>query len=124
MRELLDVLKIRVPVLQAPMASGPVGPELVAAVSRAGGLGMFGVMGMTADAVRADVRRAFELGATAVAVNIQMAPPERGAGDPEAIAALLAPFAAEAGLGQPGPRAKADPPIALIEAGLEAGATV
>src|SRR6478735_6091539 len=123
MRELLDVLKIRVPVLQAPMAGGPVGPELVAAVSRAGGLGMFGVMGMTADAVRADVRRAFELGATAVAVNIQIAPPERGAGDPEAMAALLAPFEEEAGA-EPLDRPKPDPPLELVAAALEAGATV
>ena len=123
MRELLDVLGIRVPVLQAPMAGGPVGPELVAAVSRAGGLGMFGVMGMTTDAVRADVEQAFALGATAVAVNIQIAPPERGEGDPEAIAALLAPFEEEAGA-KPLDRPKPDPPLELIAAGLEAGATV
>src|SRR3954447_9080508 len=124
MRELLDVLKIRVPVLQAPMAGGPVGPELVAAVSRAGALGMFGVMGMTADDGRADVRGAFELGATAVAVNVQMPPPEHGPGRREEVAALLAPFEAEAGVGEPAERRKVDPPPALIEAGLEAGATV
>src|SRR4051812_15052553 len=124
MRELLDVLKIRVPVLQAPMAAGPVGPELVAAVSRAGALGMLGVMGMTADAVRADVRRAFELGATSVAVNVQLAPPERGAGEPDAVAALLAPFETEAELGEQEAGPPADPPLTLVEAGLEAGATV
>src|SRR5690349_920899 len=109
MRELLDTLGIRVPILQAPMAAGPVGPELVAAVSRAGGLGMFGVMGLTADQVRADVARAFELGATAVAVNIQIAPPEHGAGDPEEVAALLAPFEAEAGVGEQPDRPRPDP---------------
>src|SRR3954452_17884304 len=111
MQQLCDVLNIRVPVLQAPMAGGPVGPELVAAVRRAGALGMFGVMGMTADEVRADVRRAFELGATAVAINVQMAPPEHGPGRRrEEVAALLAPFEAEAGVGEPAERRKADPP--------------
>src|SRR3954453_14547892 len=124
MRELLDVLKIRVPVLQAPMASGPVGPELVAAVSRAGGLGMFGVMGMTCDAVREDVRRALELGATAIAVNIQIARPVTGAGRPEDVAALLAPFHDELGIDGEPSGAKGDNPLKLVEAALEAGATV
>src|SRR4051812_47214029 len=98
MDDLRDVLGIRVPVLQAPMAAGPVGPELVAAVSRAGGLGMLGVMGMTRDAVAADVRRALELGATAVAVNVQLARAAPGEGRPEDVAGVLAPFHAELGI--------------------------
>jgi nitronate monooxygenase len=124
MRDLRDVLGIRVPVLQAPMAGGPVGPELVAAVSRAGGLGMFGVMGMTCDAVREDVRRALELGATAVAVNIQIARPAPGAGRPEDISAVLAPFHDELGIGGDAAAPKGDNPLRLVEAALEAGATV
>ena len=51
---LCDALGIRVPVMLAPMAGGFTTPELVAAVTRAGGLGNFGAMGMTADALRAD----------------------------------------------------------------------
>jgi nitronate monooxygenase len=124
MQDLCDVLSIRVPVLQAPMAGGPVGPELVAAVSRAGGLGMFGVMGMTCDAVREDVRRAVELGATAIAVNIQIARPVPGAGRPEDVAAVLAPFHEQLGIGGEHSAAKGDNPLELVEAALEAGATV
>ena len=39
MNHLLDLLKIRLPIIQAPMAGGIVSPEMVAAVAQAGGLG-------------------------------------------------------------------------------------
>ena len=39
---LCDMLGIRLPIVQAPMAGGPTTPELVAAVSAAGALGSFG----------------------------------------------------------------------------------
>jgi nitronate monooxygenase len=123
---LCDVLRIRLPVVQAPMAGGFTTPELVAAVTRAGGLGSFGVMGMSAEAVRADVRRALELGGAPVAVNVLLAPPEP-AGDADAMRALLAPFRERLGLPidpQPPVGPPPDPPLALVEAALEAGATV
>ena len=110
----------------APMAGGFTTPELVAAVTRAGGLGTFGAMGMTADALRADVARALELGGPPVGINVLLAPPE-SRGDAGAMRAFFAPFRQELGL-PPEPEAPAgpppDPPLALVEAGLEAGATV
>ena len=123
---LCDTLGTRVPVMLAPMAGGFNTPELVSAVTRAGGLGVFGAMGMTADALRADVARALELGGPPVGVNVLLAPPEEH-GDPAALQAFLAPFREELGLpAEPGPPdgPRPDSPLALVEAGLEAGATV
>jgi nitronate monooxygenase len=123
---LRELLGIEVPILQAPMAGGFTTPELVAAVTRAGGLGSFGAMGMTADALRADVARALDLGGPPVAVNVLLAPPEQR-GDAAAMQAFLAPFREELGLPpQPNPPAgpPPDPPLALVEAALEAGAGV
>lgn len=40
--EVSKLLKIKFPVIQAPMAGGPTTPELVSAVSNGGGLGTFG----------------------------------------------------------------------------------
>lgn len=57
---LCDRLGIDVPIISAGM--GPLaGPELVAAVSNAGGLGVLGCTSMTADEVRAVIRRTREL---------------------------------------------------------------
>ena len=123
---LCDALGIRVPVMLAPMAGGFTTPELVAAVTRAGGLGSFGAMGMTADALRADVARALELGGPPVGINVLLAPPE-SRGDAVAMHAFLAPFREQLGLPPEPPapsRPAPDPPLALVEAGLEAGATV
>ena len=123
---LCDALGIRVPVMLAPMAGGFTTPELVAAVTRAGGLGTFGAMGMTADALRTDVARALELGGPPVGINVLLAPPE-SRGDAGAMHAFLAPFREELAL-PPEPEAPAgpapDPPLALVQAGLDAGATV
>jgi nitronate monooxygenase len=57
---LCDRLGIDVPIISAGM--GPIaGPELVAAVSNAGGLGVLGCTSMSADEVRAVIRRTREL---------------------------------------------------------------
>ena len=47
--ELLKRVGIEHPVIQAPMGGGPTTPELVAAVSNAGGLGSLGAAYLTAD---------------------------------------------------------------------------
>jgi enoyl-[acyl-carrier protein] reductase II len=59
---LCDKLGIEHPVIQGPLG-GPweVGPELVAAVSRAGGLGSVATSTRNADHVRAEIRRVREL---------------------------------------------------------------
>ncbi len=57
---LCDRLGIDVPIISAGM--GPIaGPDLVAAVSNAGGLGVLGCTSMTSDEVRAVIRRTREL---------------------------------------------------------------
>ncbi|MDF2523216.1 MAG: nitronate monooxygenase [Clostridiales bacterium] len=47
--ELTLLIKIQYPIIQAPMAGGPTTPDLVAAVSNAGGLGNLGAGYLTAD---------------------------------------------------------------------------
>ena len=119
-----DLLGIEVPVLLAPMAAGPSTPELAAAVTRAGGLGILGVTGMTCEAVAAEVRRARELcDGGPIGVNVQLARRTEGAGSPEQMEAALAPFADELGAEEL-PAARFDPPAELMAAALEAGATV
>jgi nitronate monooxygenase len=46
-----DILDIRYPIIQAPMAGGVTTPELVASVSTTGGLGMLGAGYMTPDQI-------------------------------------------------------------------------
>jgi nitronate monooxygenase len=123
---LCDLLEIRHPVLLAGMAGGPGTTELVAAVSRAGGLGVFGATGMTADALHEAVVRARALcGDAPVGVNVQLAPATPGRGDPAAIHAVLAPVRVELGLPeQPDPPRAVDSAELLVEAALTAGARV
>lgn len=54
--KLTERLQIEYPIIQAPMAGGPTTPELIAAVSNAGGLGSLGAGYMTPDAIRAAIR--------------------------------------------------------------------
>lgn len=51
---LCDLLGIRLPLIQAPMAGGPSTAELVAAVSRAGALGSFGSAYLQPEAMQRD----------------------------------------------------------------------
>lgn len=123
---LCDMLGIRYPLILAGMAGGFTTPELVAAVSRAGGLGVFGATGMTADDLVAAVRAARGLTDRPVGINVLLAPPSAGNPNPEAVHDALAAFRAELGLPHPPP----PPPVApspaadLVAAGLEAGAQV
>jgi nitronate monooxygenase len=122
---LCDLLGIRVPVLLAPMAQGPGTPELAAAVTRAGGLGILPITGMTRETAADAVRRALELGGPPVGVNVQLAPAAPGPGIARELREYLAPVRSELGLPvEPGDRPAADPPVALVEAALGAGATV
>jgi nitronate monooxygenase len=124
--KLCKLLRIDVPVLLAPMAGGPGTPELAAAVSRSGGLGVLGISGMSRDAAGAAVAAARRLADGApIGVNAQVAPPVPATGDERAILAVLQPFRRELGLPDepPAPPA-ADPPARLIDVALEAGAAV
>ena len=71
--ELCDMLGIEYPILQAGMA--PVaGPELAAAVSAAGGLGILGVAHQPPDEVRRRIRRVRELTNKPFGVNLLLHP--------------------------------------------------
>ncbi|MPY66114.1 nitronate monooxygenase [Deinococcus sp. SDU3-2] len=103
MNELMRRLGLRVPVIQAPMAGGISTPELVAAVSEAGGLGSLGAAYLSpaqiveaGAAVRARTERPF-------AVNL-FVPHPLPTVTPEEVAAAtaeLAPLHAELGLPAP-----------------------
>jgi nitronate monooxygenase len=122
---LCELLGIRHPLLLAPMAGGWSTPELVAAVTRSGGLGMFGAQGMSAEAIGSAVRRALELCDGPVGVNVQVPPTTRRNPDDASVHAVLAPFRGELGLpSEPAAPPPTADPLALIEAALEAGAGV
>ncbi len=97
-----DALGITYPIIQAPMAGGPAGPALVAAVANAGGLGSLGAATMPPDQIRAAIQEIRRLTDRPFAVNLFA--PQSPHATPEAIArmqALLQPYRAELGLGEP-----------------------
>ncbi len=74
---LCSLLGCRLPVLSAGVGSGA-GPELVAAVSNAGGFGVLGASGMPPEVIRAEVQRTRGLTGRPFGVNLIIAadPPE------------------------------------------------
>jgi nitronate monooxygenase len=125
---LCDVLGIRIPILLAGMAAGPCTPELVAAVSCAGGLGVFGATGMTTEALARDIARARALGAVAIGVNVQITRPNAPRTDPDTLAAALADVRRALDLPtRPPPDPPGAPPATareLVATALAAGASV
>jgi nitronate monooxygenase len=71
---LCRLLGIDLPMIQAGMAGGPTTPELVAAVSEAGGLGTLGAAYMEPEAIREAVRSIRRLTAKPFSVNLFVAP--------------------------------------------------
>ncbi|MDZ8079135.1 MAG: nitronate monooxygenase [Nostoc sp. DcaGUA01] len=67
--ELIDLLKITHPIIQAPMA-GASTPELVAAVSNAGGLGSYGGAATPAAKLRQIIKQIRELTDKSFGVNL------------------------------------------------------
>ena len=55
--KIIELLKITIPIIQAPMAGGATTPELVAEVSNAGGLGSLGAGYMTADEIKTTIKK-------------------------------------------------------------------
>jgi nitronate monooxygenase len=114
---LTELLGIRLPIVQAPMAGGPSTPALAAAVSNAGGLGSLG--GGTPERLRAAIREVRTLTKRPFAVNL-FAPLPPAEAPPELVAAVhraLAPFRAELGLPEPEPLSSV--PAPPFEAQLE-----
>ncbi|PYI50484.1 NAD(P)H-dependent flavin oxidoreductase [Paenibacillus flagellatus] len=71
---LCRLLGIELPIIQAGMAGGPTTPELVAAVSEAGGLGTLGAAYMEPEAIREAVRAVRRLTAKPFGVNVFVVP--------------------------------------------------
>src|SRR5215211_7451796 len=98
-----EVLGIEHPIVQAPMAGGPTTPELVAAVSNAGGLGSLGAAYLAPEKLREQVREIRSLTKGPFGVNLFVTSPFEA--DPERIRganALLKPYRDELGIGAPG----------------------
>ena len=69
-RGLLEKLGIEHPIIQAPMAGGPSTPELVAAVSNAGGLGSIGAGYLSPEQIDSEIRKVKELTKQPFSVNL------------------------------------------------------
>jgi nitronate monooxygenase len=102
-----ELLGVRYPIVQAPV-SPYAGPELVAAVSNAGGLGTLGAAMMPPDAMREAIARVRALTERPFAVNL-FAPVETPAPSVQAVAAmqlLLAHHRDDLALPEPPPPAQ------------------
>ncbi|CAA9441037.1 MAG: Enoyl-[acyl-carrier-protein] reductase [FMN] [uncultured Rubrobacteraceae bacterium] len=89
---LCDLLGIRNPVVQAPMAGGWTTPELVSAVSSAGGLGMLAGARVSPQKLQEDIRVVKEQTDKPFGVNFLLAPPEPGNKDVVTVQRFLDSF--------------------------------
>lgn len=100
---MLSPTSLDVPVVAAPMAGGPSTPDLVAAVSDAGGLGFLAAGYRTVEEVASDVARTRRLSSAPFGVNLFV--PETGSVELGDFRARLAPVAARFGVDRlPEPR--------------------
>lgn len=102
---LTELLGIRFPIVQAPMANGPSTPELAAAVSEAGALGSIAGAALAPEALRAEIRAVRSLTGRPFAVNLfaPLPPAAPAPGAVEAVHAFLAPHRERLGLPVPAP---------------------
>src|SRR5215218_1996348 len=108
--------RLRIPIVQAPMAGGPSTPALAAAVSAAGALGFVAAGYKTPDAMAADIAEVRSRTDAPFGVNVFAARP--GPGDAGAVAAYaepLAPWADAAGVALGTPRSDDDAFDAKLE---------
>lgn len=116
------LLKLRLPIIQAPMAGGATTPELVAAVSNAGGMGSFAAAMLSPQAIAEGVARVRALTDQPFSINLfVLATPSPSAEEVARGMALLAPMRAELGLPLAKPLARYCEPFenqfeALLEA--------
>jgi nitronate monooxygenase len=104
------MLGIELPIVQAPMAGGWTTPELVAAVSNAGGLGMLPAARRTVDQLAGDIEAVSRLTTKPFGVNFLIAPPEPFDGNDDAVQAFLDPIRARFGLPAGTGRVRLPPP--------------
>jgi nitronate monooxygenase len=107
-----ELLGVRYPIVQAPMAGGFTTPQLVAAVSEAGGLGSIGAAMLGPEELRDAIAAVRRLTSTPFAVNVfaELDPVEADAGAVAAMDEVLAPFRTELGLPERERPAPASPP--------------
>lgn len=92
---LCDLLGIRYPIVQAGMAGGSTTPEMVAAVSNAGGLGVLGAARLAPDQLREVIRAIKAQTDQPFGVNFLLAPPESGSQDVPTVQHFLDHFRQE-----------------------------
>ncbi len=95
---LCEVLRIRYPIIQAGMGGGITTPELVAAVSNAGALGILGATGFTPEQTRDQIRRIRTLTNQSFGVNLLIAPPEPNISEVQKVQKVLNQFRQELGI--------------------------
>jgi nitronate monooxygenase len=119
--DFLKRLDIQHPVIQGPLGGGPSTPELVAAVSNAGGLGSLGAAYMTPDQITAAVQRIKSLTKKSFQVNLFAGGWDAGDHvDPQPMLELLAEIHQTLGLSAPAPPLpKPDPFPEQFEAVLD-----
>ncbi len=120
--ELLKRLSVQHPIIQGPLGGGPSKPELVAAVSNAGGLGSLGAAYLTADRIGDAIQRIRSLTGKPFQVNLFVGGWEADApADPAPMLELLAEIHQTLGLPPPVPPvSKPDPFPEQFEAVLDA----
>jgi nitronate monooxygenase len=118
---LLSRLGIEYPVIQAPMGGGPSTPELVAAVSNAGGLGSLGAAYLAPDQITEAIRRIKSLTHKPFNVNLFAGGYETTPYDPKPMLAVLSEIHKALALPAPVlPALPPDPFSAQLEAVLAA----
>jgi nitronate monooxygenase len=93
-----DLLGVRYPVIQAPMAGGWTTPELVSAVCEAGGFGVLAGARITPEKLREDIRAVKARTNKPFGVNFLLAPPEEGNRDTASVQRYLDRFRERLGL--------------------------
>ncbi len=92
---LCDLLHIRYPIIQAGMAGGITTPELVAAVSNAGALGVLGANRLSPEQIREQIRKIKTLTNRPFGVNLLNAPPEPNMQEVQKVQRILDQFRQE-----------------------------
>src|SRR5207248_7449873 len=101
-RKFLEELGLQNPVILAPLGGGPCTPELVAAVSNAGGMGTLAAAYLTAEQIEENVSRIRQLTKKPFGINLFSAGYEKKEhGDPSPMLNVLAAAHKKLGIAPP-----------------------
>jgi len=98
---LIEQLGISHPIIQAPMAGGPSTPELVAAVSNAGGLGSIGAGYLSPEQIEVGISKVKELTKRPFSVNLFIPEISNTVEPDDKVLKKLEEFSIELGVGPP-----------------------